>query len=115
MNELEGNPFLNWKKIQVTYKGILYELHAKVFACNIGSGGVGYHLKFKDSHVSIAFVGSQWIRLDQKNNFAEVFGGVINKGVQNAWTQFHNDKVRAEKEAKKSGNGNWGISLKNEI
>lgn len=112
MKKLEGNPFLNWKKIQVTYKGILYELQAKAFDCNISSDGVGYHLKFKDSYVSIAHVGTKWVRLDQKNDFADVAGEVINKRVHDVWTKFHNDRIRAEKEGRKIDNGNWGNALK---
>ena len=112
MNKLEGNPFLNWKKIQVTYKGILYELQAKAFDCNISQDGVGYNLRFKDKYISIALVDTKWVRLDLKNDFAEIAGKIINKRIHYVWEQFHNDRVRSEMESRKSDNGNWGNALK---
>lgn len=115
MNKLEGNPFLNWKKIQVMYKGVLYELQAKAFDCNISQEGVGYHLRFKDTSISMALIDNKWVRLDQENQFVEVAGKIINKRVHDAWQQFHNDRIRAEKENKKSDNGSWGNALKEEI
>ena len=116
MSKLEGNPFLNWKKIQVTYKGTLYELQAKAFACDISQDGVGYHLRFKDKGISIALIDTKWVRLDVENQFAQVAGRVINKRVHDAWTQFDNDRRNAEKENKKnSNNGTWGIALQGNV
>jgi hypothetical protein len=113
MPVLEGNPFINWKKVQVNYKGKPYEFYVKAFECNIAFRGIGYHLKFKDSYISIANINSKWVRLDENNDFATAVGHVIDQRISEVWRKFlENSKQERRENKSKSSLGNWGIGLK---
>lgn len=107
MSKLEGNPYINWKKVQFKLNDTLYECQARVIESNLCNSGVAYHLRFSNKDIVIGHIGENWHQLNNPTELAKQAGYAIEKHVDEVSRR--EADIRREKNKKYKGqHSNWG-------
>jgi hypothetical protein len=77
ISRLEGNPYINWKFLNIPFNGKIYRVQVRAFDCNLNENGIAYYIKYKNKQYAIVKIDETWHKLNNPNEFATSAGNEI--------------------------------------